>query len=348
MTSSPPTKPPRTMPRSPPLSGRRFFDEYVLVAPGSDYGRAMWNDLARLDHSTVLDGPLRPTGKALSFLHHLHFSFAINKKCRLPGQSLWKPFYSLEGLEFDPRKKYCVVFTDVSAARTDCRYLAELNRRGNVTLVLVMVNTMSRRGRLIEDRKHCFSRIFSFDPQDCGRHGFIFHPFIYSSSGWEPSREPSTDAFFVGVSKGRAAKIAEVYSRLVAQGACAEFFVARMECFAPRRKGIHYGQWLSYDQNLEKIRDANCIVEIMDGRQEGITLRTMEAICFNKKLLTNNQAMKDSEYYKTGFIQVFEDPSDIDVDFVKKREPVDYRYGGEFSPVHLLEHIDRVFAEKTT
>ena len=105
-------------------------------------------------------------------------------------------------------------------------------------------------------------------------------------------------------------------------------------------KGIHYNQWLEYDQVLDYIKRSNCIVEIMDGAQDGVTLRTMEAICYNKKLLTNNKSMRESDYYKSGHIQVFESPDEIDTEFVRKRESVNYNYNGEFSPVRLIEHIN--------
>ena len=84
----------------------------------------------------------------------------------------------------------------------------------------------------------------------------------------------------------------------------------------------------------------------MDGKQEGVTLRTMEAICYNKKLLTNNQSMKESKFYKTGNIQVFKTIDEIDADFVMRKDKVDYNYEGEFSPIHLLEHINQVKSEK--
>ena len=96
---------------------------------------------------------------------------------------------------------------------------------------------------------------------------------------------------------------------------------------------------------ITTILRSNCIVEVMDGAQEGVTLRTMEAICYNKKLLTNNQSIKDTPYYKSGNIQVFTDPDKIDVDFVKDRTDVNYHYRGEFSPIHLLEHINQVKSE---
>ena len=50
--------------------------------------------------------------------------------------------------------------------------------------------------------------------------------------------------------------------------------------------------------------------------------------------------MRESDYYKSGYIQVFESPDEIDTEFVRKRESVNYNYNGEFSPVRLIEHIN--------
>lgn len=327
------------------ITGKQFFDEYILVAPGSDYGRAMWSDIEKLEHGTILESALMPTNRVLSLLHHIHFSFAINRKIQMPFQRIWKRLYSLEGVHLDPGKRYCVIYTDVSAARTDCKYLAEKQKEKNITMVLVMVNTMARRGKLIEKRRQYFSQVYSFDRKDCEAYGFIYHPTNYSMVSMDDSTNVSWDAFFVGVSKGRAGKIAGIYKRLTAGGAKAEFYVAGIEPGEEKQRGIHYNQWLSYEQILENIQNSNCIVEVMDGAQEGVTLRTMEAICYNKKLLTNNQSIKDTPYYKSGNIQVFTDPDDIDVGFVKSESAVDYQYKGEFSPIHLLEHINQTRAE---
>ena len=328
------------------IEGQQQFDEYILVAPGSDYGRAMWSDIEKLPNGRILEGALRPTNKFLRFLHHAHFSFAINQRIRLPFQSAWRSFYSLEQIEFDAAKSYCVIFTDISAARTDRGYLKKLHGKENVTAVLVMVNTMARRGPLIESRQAFFDCIFSFDKKDCEAFGFLYHPTNYSMVDIEHQTQAKTDAFYVGVSKGRGSTIAQVFTRLSSMGATADFYVSHIEAGEGKAKGIHYNEWLSYRQVLEHIQACNCVVEIMDGAQEGVTLRTMEAICYNKKLLTNNPAMKDSRYYLSGNIQVFSDPTEIDVAFVMDKTPVDYLYDGEFSPVHLLEHINQVEAEK--
>lgn len=324
------------------IMGKHLFDKYILIAPGSDYGNAMWSDIEKLENGIVLENSIKQTNRIISLLHHIHFSFAINRKVQLPLQNIWKNMYSLETLQLDLTKQYCVIYTDVSAARTDCKYLAKKNKDKNITMILTMVNTMARRGSLIEKRLPYFSQVFSFDRKDCERYGFIYHPTNYSMVTMKDIHQITQDAFFVGVSKGRAHILTSIYERLTAGGAKAEFYISGMESGVERRQGIHYNQWISYDQVLKNIRKSNCIVEVMDELQEGVTLRTMEAICYNKKLLTNNQSIKYTPYYETGNIQVFNKVDDIDIDFVKERSEVDYHYSGEFSPIHLLEHINKV------
>ena len=288
------------------ISGPQYFDEYILVAPGSDYGRAMWSDIEKLPNGRILESALKPCGKALSTLHHIHFSFAINRKVQLPFQSIWEKQYSLSNVRLDDKKKYCVIFTDVSAARMGY-----------------------------------FERVYSFDKSDCDKYGFIYHPTNYSMvSIQHDACQVQYDAFYVGVSKGRAGTIAKVYKKIRKSGGKAQFYISGVKSEKEKVKGIHYNQWLEYDQVLDYIKRSNCIVEIMDGAQDGVTLRTMEAICYNKKLLTNNKSMRESDYYKSGHIQVFESPDEIDTEFVRKRESVNYNYNGEFSPVRLIEHIN--------
>ena len=130
------------------ITGEQFFDEYILIAPGSDYGRAMWSDIEKLEHGTILESAMTSTSRVLSLLHHIHFSIAINRKMHLPFQSIWRRLYSLESVQLDPDKRYCVIYTDVSAVRTDCMYLAEKKKEKNIMMVLIMVNTMARRGSL--------------------------------------------------------------------------------------------------------------------------------------------------------------------------------------------------------
>lgn len=322
------------------INGKQKYDEYILIAPGSDYGRAMWSDIGELENGSVLEKAIASENRLVNLLHHIHFSFALNSRVQLPFQNVWKNAYALSKIHLQPSKKYCIIYTDVSAGRTDRKYLSDLQKKGNVDTVLVMVNTMVHRKDVLKSRLLFFDYIFSFDQNDCEKYGFIYHPTNYSSVAMMSNEKTEVDAFYVGVSKGRQEKLEDIFARLKKGGAKCSFYISRVK--KKNVPEIHYNEWLSYKQVLECIKRANCIVEVMEGQQTGVTLRTMEAICYNKRLLTNNRSVRELPFFKTGYIQFFENVSDIDPDFVKDKSVVDYGYNNEFSPVHLIEHINQI------
>lgn len=318
------------------------FDETIMIAPGSDYGRAMWADLATAPKCTLFDYVIDTDNRVLNLLHHAHFSFAVNKRLPLPLQGIWRKRYVLEKVPFDDEKRYCVIYTDVSACRTDVGYLRELSKRPNLTLILVLVNVLATKERLLRQRLDCFRLVFSFDLEDCRRYGFIYHPTFYSVQPELQPGEVESDAFFVGAAKGnRHEKLRELYRRMKAEGMKADFYLVNVGKNEPREEGIHYNEPLSYAQVLHKVLHTNCVVEIMGGGQTGLTLRAMEAVCYNRRLLTDNASVKEQRYYDTGFLRYEERIEQADLGFVRERRPVDYAYAGEYSPIHLLSHIEQ-------
>lgn len=322
-----------------------FFDEYVMVAPGSDYGIAMWSDLKKVDNLTFLDYVINPRSKVISLLHHIHFSFSLNKAFSLPGQGLWAGSYALDKLPIDSEKKYCIIFTDISACRTGLDYLVNLHTRCNIATVLVMVNIMAGKKRLLDERLSSFDAVFSFDRADCDKYGFTYHPTTYSVPDTVANDSVRTDAFFIGTDKGgRHEKAKHLYQEIAKLGGTAEIYLAGVRHRANRINGIHYNERISYAEVLLKSMSTNCIVEIMGGGQTGLTLRAMEAICLNKRLLTDNQSAKELPYYETGFIRCVDEFGLEEAAFAMKRDMVDYHYSGDFSPTHLLEHIDEAMS----
>lgn len=321
-----------------------YFDQYILVAPGSDYGLAMWNDIGKLDCGTVLYSPINKATAFEEALYRFHFSFSINKYINLPLKNLWRNRYSLNNICFDDKKNYCIIFTDISAGRTDTNYLRELSKKNNIHLVLALVNTMKHRKEILSNRLSYFEYVFSFDIEDCKKFGFIHHPMNYSIMDIPKSNQIESDAFFVGKAVDREQIILDLFDILQKSNLNALFYIANSKR-SKKNTNIHYNHWLSYNEILKHISNTNCIVEIMNGSQKGFTLRTMEAICYNKKLLTNNQEIKHSPFYNEKYIQVFDDVKDIDISFFYTNLDVDFNYNGEFSPIHLLNHIDECYRE---
>ena len=106
-------------------------------------------------------------------------------------------------------------------------------------------------------------------------------------------------------------------------------------------EGIIYNEFIEYSQILEEIQEYDCILEIVQPGQVGVTLRYYEAVVYNKKLITNNQFVKTLPFYDSRFMFVYDDIEDIDVEWIKSKVRVDYNYSNEFSPVKLIEDIKK-------
>ena len=326
----------------------RLFDEYIIVSPGSDYSVAGMSELKMVPECTFYDYVIdESSSNLLKKLHHIHFSFALNRFFDIPFHGLWRKRYVLKKEQLSAEKKYCIIFSDISACRVDTGYLKELQSCPNVTMVLTNANVVSRKERLMKSRFKYFSEIFSFDKGDCEKYGFHKYTTYYSKLPLEIPEKLETDAFFVGVSKGqRHEKLVKLYRRLKAENAKVDFYLANHNDLTNREEGIHYNDWLSYDDVLQKVMKTNCLVEIVDNNHQGFTLRTVEALCYNKRLVTNNASVKDLKYYNTGFILYTPNVEDADLSFIMSDAPVEYNYENEYSPIHFLDDIDEVVSKQ--
>ena len=64
---------------------------------------------------------------------------------------------------------------------------------------------------------------------------------------------------------------------------------------------------ISYSDYLKFIQKSGCIIEILPSNNAGFTLRSIESIVMQKKLITNNKKIIDYEIYKKGNIFIFDD-----------------------------------------
>ena len=72
-----------------------------------------------------------------------------------------------------------------------------------------------------------------------------------------------------------------------------------------------------------------------------VTARYPEAIALNKKILTNNRNVLSERFYDERYIHYFDRIEDVDLDWLKKREEINYQYNGEYSPRELINAVKR-------
>lgn len=330
------------------LNEFKYFDEYLFISPDSEYAWAMWSDINKLDHGKVFYAPYKFNCNLYKLLNHAHFSFLLNKKFRLPLQNIWNHYHVLNNMSFIPNKKYCIIFTDISCCRTSKEFIEELYKSNNITLVLVIVNTMEKMKELLKDKLHYFKLVYSFDKNDSLNFGFYYSPTNYSGLHWakKESYEKKSDVFFVGMAKNRFSILNMIRNKLDLHNVNYDFYISGVNKKRTLKDDkIHYNTWLSYDEVIQKVESSNCILEIVDKNQSGVTLRTMEAIIYNKKLLTNNENVKTLPFYNKEYMQIFNKVEDINVEFITNKISIDYKYNGEFSPLYLIRDINKNISE---
>jgi hypothetical protein len=104
------------------------------------------------------------------------------------------------------------------------------------------------------------------------------------------------DCVFVGANKGRAKMIAEC-KRLLDKLGFNNFFLV-----ADPSKIKQNTHLLSYEEVLSLVLSSKCVVELLPEAQKGISLRPLEALYFDKKLITNCKSIKNQPLYNKASI----------------------------------------------
>ena len=316
--------------------------KYLLVYPNRDYGKLMWRDLKELDNVEFVDKPLSVNNILVDFLFRIHFSFKVNMKIELPLKRFWEKYYSLNHYDFNQEDEYVVLFTDPSLCNYRKRFLEKLKTKSNVNMVLVLINSFYRMRRIVEPMLECFDLIYTYDKRESETFGFSYYPTVYSMINIGNVEIVKHKCFFVGVEKDRLEKLIWVYDKLELCGCSPVFYISGVpKRMQKRRKGIVYNTWLPYKLVLKEVLSSEYIVEIMDKNNAGVTLRTLESICYNKKLITDNEKILESPFYRKDFIYLIDSNLAAFNDFFKCINEVNYAYDGRYSPVLFISRLER-------
>ena len=245
---------------------------------------------------------------------------------------------------------YYIIFEGSAIYPITLKYLKKIQQKYNVHYILFLQDpwqhSNSEQARYYQQHIN-FDYIFTFDPTDAQMYGFIYLNAPYSMLSNNESTEATNDLIFVGTAKGRLESILAVFESGEKSGINMLFMIDRVARSLQKEDGmIIYNKRIPYSEIVEKDKASNCILEIIQSGQSGATLRYYEAVCYNKKLLTNNKNVVNLPFYNPDYIHVFEKPEDIDWDWVRERIPVDYHYDGRFSPTHLIDKIIELEEQK--
>ncbi len=268
----------------------------------------------------------------------------------LEGEYHWEEVISKAAEKYD---KVYVFFLNTSFKfhRPPFELLLKYKKRhSNIYYILFYIDLLSRKASKYSNylrKKGIFDLVYSFDHQEAEKNGFIFMHTPYSVlPDLNHEEDPAYDMYSCMAIKERKEDIMAVLDASRQEGADLRIDLVIYE---PDDSFEEYGEsvstslmnYMSYREVLKKTLQSNCILEICLPGQRGMSLRAYEAVAYNKKLLTNNPDIHRFPFYDSRFMKYYNLVGDIDWDWVKKREDVDYGYKGEFSPKHLREDIQR-------
>ena len=134
---------------------------------------------------------------------------------------------------------------------------------------------------------------WSYDPIDCQKYGLKYNSQFYFNdfSVDYPYSLPKWDFLFVGAEKGRGHYIKECRDLITKYKFSYNFIVSGNS----RKERIK--NWIPYNDLVKLIYQSRCIVDIVPAAQNGLTLRPLEAVFHNKKLITNFVAIENMDFY---------------------------------------------------
>lgn len=151
-------------------------------------------------------------------------------------------------------------------------------------------------------------KYFCYDHGNCEKYGMNFNTIMYDKNTSLPVNKPEYDTFFLGYLKDRKDKLLSLYNAMDKAGIKARFLITAMngEIWDNTLPFEYSEKYIGYYDYLDMLSRSRAILDISQEGQDGYSMRVMEAIFFNKKLLTTNTAVKNADFYDENKILIIE------------------------------------------
>lgn len=117
---------------------------------------------------------------------------------------------------------------------------------------------------------------------------------------------PVYDVFFVGKDKGRLERLLEMKKAFEDLGLKVLFHIV-----AARRYTLkwnpNYKKFMPYEDVLNNLGRTKAILYLVEGAQDGITIRVIESLMYKIKLITDNEKLKDYDFFNPNNIFILQD-----------------------------------------
>mgnify|MGYP000015305623 FL=1 len=309
------------------------------------YYAICYNDVRNHNQIQCIDIPLQGYCKFWRYLYALHHSARINERINLPFKKIWYPYYFKN--EFKDSKEICFIL-QIRLPIFYLQYLKEQYHNCKFVSIYRDLRKITEINNPEYPNHPIFDLEMTIDKNEAKLYGW--HHFEEFESKIDVPKSSSyfeSDVFFAGKAKDRLERLLKAYNIFTKAGLRCKYYLTGV----PQNKrinlpGIEYAEkFMPYSEMLYHTINSKGILEINQYEAVGYTSRFLEAVMYNKRLITDNKDVMLSKFYSSDNIMCISDILDIDPSFVSSEKIVDYHYNGEFSPIHLIEKIDLLLTQ---
>lgn len=231
----------------------------------------------------------------------------------------------------------------------NCGYVEYLKKKfPNSYHVVYLIDIHAARSLNLSYLKNVYDEIFIFDKEEAKRLNINYYPLLCSKYDCLIKNENLySDIVFVGQAKDRLNELFKLFEKLSQYGLKCKFYISGVEKEKQKYKDqITYGEFLSPEKAFEYLYNSQCVLELKVGDCTSYSNRILEAISYNKKILTNNPYVKENKYYNPAYIQIYDNIENIDKNFFFTDVSINYHYKGDYSPVNFLAEIEKAYLSK--
>ena len=310
---------------------------YFFLGWIADYEQTMIKNLS-LRHSTKIISTPKKTKRLNRYITKINKFFKANViNNAWLAKKLWRPH--------NVTTRDILICNDWQFKRS---FQPTLIKHFNGKKVLLVRNIVD--AGFMHSIEGIFDKVYSFDAAQCQAFGMDymnqFFPYGVDDAKHLHNQvaEPSHAAkcFFLGRDKGRTAAIESIAEKLRHVNCIADFHIVKDDKTQAVSQ-YHIDEGLSYDENLRKSINATVLADINQAGQTGITLRVLESMFFNKKLITSNPTIAAHDFYRPENVFIIDqhNADNLDAFINTDATALPNELLHQYSPDYMLEKITR-------
>lgn len=269
---------------------------------------------------------------------------------------VWKSAIDVKLIEYLPSSEAfspdssskITILSYISVAEIDEEYLKSYCRKGGV-FILYLFDSFSTIPDFVQhliikySSNKIIKKIFSFDPSDCRSYGFSYWPQVCSMIK-SVKIDSKQGFYFAGRNKGRFELVRQIAESFHKRNIGAYIRIPDLnEKESAILKGFSsvelHEYMISYEGMLDEELSYNCIFDLTQACQVGLSWRFIEGIMYGKKIVTNNPNVINSPFYNSSQVRIINTFEDLDFEWIQNTSCYCHKYNDYYSPVKFINYL---------